>query len=289
MVEVSVIIPHYDDLTRLDRCLAALSQQTVAAKRYEIVVADNMSPCGPAIVRAAVAGRARLVIAPDKGAGPARNAAVAAAQGGVLAFTDADCVPEPGWLAAGLAGLAEHDIVGGRVEVLVEGGGARSGAEAFEAVFAFHNRRYVEREGFSVTANLFCGRHVYDATGPFHVGMSEDRDWCLRARELGFRLGYRPEAVVGHPARADWPSLLVKWRRLNAELYANARMRRGGRLRWLAASLVMPASIIAHLPKVLFSPALDSLSERMRGAVTLARLRLWRCADGVLRLVETRA
>ena len=56
-----------------------------------------------------------------------------------------------------------------------------------------------------------------------------------------------------------------------------------------AASLVMPASIIAHLPKVLFSPALDSLSERMRGAVTLARLRLWRCADGMLRLVEIRA
>ena len=119
--------------------------------------------------------------------------------------------------------------------------------------------------------------------------MSEDRDWCLRARALGYRLGYCACAVVGHPARADWPSLLVKWRRLNAELYANARMVRGGRLRWFFASIAMPASIIAHLPQMLVSPALDTMRERMRGAITLARLRLWRCADGMLRLVGARA
>jgi GT2 family glycosyltransferase len=289
MVEISVIIPHFDDLVRLDRCLTALSCQTMASDRYEIVVADNMSPGGEAAVRAVIAGRARLVSAAERGAGPARNAAVSAAGGDVLAFTDADCLPEPGWLEAGLAGLAHHDIVGGCVRILVEGDSAKSGPEAFEAVFAFHNRRYIEREGFSVTANLFCRRRVYDAVGPFLVGMSEDRDWCLRARALGYRLGYQPSAVVGHPARADWPSLLVKWRRLNAELFANAQMRRGGRLRWLAASAAMPVSILVHLPLLLASPALGDMRERARGAATLVRLRLWRCADGLLRLMGSHA
>ncbi len=288
MVEISVIIPHYDDLVRLDRCLTALAGQTLARDRYEIVVADNMSSCGEATVHAVIAGRARLVLAPEKGAGPARNAAVAAARGDVLAFTDADCVPNRGWLAAGAAGLAEADIIGGCVSVLHEGGGPRTGAEAFEAVFAFRNRRYIEREGFSVTANLFCRRAVYDATGPFRVGMSEDRDWCLRARSLGYRLAYQPAAVVGHPARADWPSLLRKWRRLHAELFANARMRPGGRWRWFAASAAMPASILAHLPHVLASSALAGGRERALGAATLARLRLWRFADGMMRLVGAR-
>lgn len=289
MVETSIIVPHHEDLARLDRCLAALSRQTIRPARYEIVVADNNSPCGEAAVRAVVGDRARLVLAAEKGAGPARNAAVAAARGATLAFTDADCVPDPAWLAAGLAGLIDHDIVGGCVRVLCEGADAKSGAEAFEAVFAFHNRRYIEQQGFSVTANLFCRRAVYEATGPFRVGMSEDRDWCLRARALGYRIGYRANAVVGHPARADWPALLVKWKRLNAELFANARMRRGGRWRWFAASAAMPISILAHLPHVLFSPALRGLGERARGAATLARLRLWRCIDGMLRLVGARA
>lgn len=288
MIDVSVIVPHYNDLQGLDRCLSALTAQSLPCDRYEIVVADNLSPCGEAAVRAAIGQRARLVVAREKGAGPARNAAAAVAKGRLFAFTDSDCVPDAGWLAAGLAGLEGHDIVGGAMTLLFNGC-EKSGAEAYEAVFAFNNRRYVEREGFSVTANLFCSREVYAATGPFHVGMSEDRDWCLRARALGFRLGYAPDALVAHPARSDWRALLAKWRRLNAELYANTLMAPRGRLRWLVSTAAMPLSILAHLPRVLASPALAGAVERRRGAATLARLRLWRFADGMLRLVGARA
>jgi GT2 family glycosyltransferase len=287
--EISVIIPHYHDLDRLSRCLAALEAQAVPRASFEIVVADNMSPCGAEAVRAAIAGRARLVSAVEKGAGPARNAAVAASCGRILAFTDADCVPTEGWLAAGVAALERCDIAGGAMTLMFEGGTRKSGAEGYEAVFAFNNRRYVERKGYSVTANLFCRRSVYDETGAFRVGMSEDQDWCHRAVALGYRLGYAPDAIVAHPARADWPALIKKWRRLNAELFANVRDRPGGRLRWLAATLAMPASILAHLPRVLLSPALADGAERTRAAGTLTRLRLWRCADGMLRLVGARA
>lgn len=288
MIDISVIVPHYDDLPGLDRCLTALNEQSVPRSSYEVVVADNLSPCGEAAVRAVIGDRARLVLAPEAGAGPARNAAVAAAQGSVLAFTDADCVPDRGWLAAGLAALKIHDIVGGAVTLLFTGT-TKSGAEAYEAVFAFNNRRYIEREGFSVTANLFCRRDVYAATGPFHVGMSEDRDWCLRARALGYRLGYAPDARVAHPARKDWRALLMKWRRLNAELYANTLMSPAGRLRWLVATAAMPLSVMVHLPRIIASPALAGAAERVRGAATLARLRLWRFGDGMLRLVGARA
>lgn len=288
MVDVSVIVPHFNDLAGLDRCLVALTEQSLPRSRYEIVVADNMSPCGEAAVRAVIGNRARLVFASERGAGPARNAAVLASKGAVLAFTDADCLPDEGWLAAGLVKLAAFDIAGGAVSLLFAGG-RKSGAEAYEAVFAFNNRRYIEREGFSVTANLFCRRDVYAATGPFHVGMSEDRDWCLRAQALGFRLGYAPDARVAHPARQDWPALLAKWRRLNAELYENALMSPTGRLRWLVATAAMPVSVVVHAPRIMASPALAGAVERVRGAVTLARLRLWRFRDGMLRLMGARA
>ena len=75
IVDVSVVVPHYQDLERLDRCLAALEQQSMARDRYEIIVADNMSACGPDAVRCLIAGRARLVLAPgDQAANRVRPA-----------------------------------------------------------------------------------------------------------------------------------------------------------------------------------------------------------------------
>lgn len=286
--DVSVVIPHYNDLARLDRCLDAVGAQELPGGRFEVIVADNMSPVGEAAVRAVVGTRARVVPAVEKGAGPARNAGVAAAQGRVLAFTDCDCVPEAGWLAAGVAALDGCDVVGGRMIVLTEGGPIRSGAEAFEAVFAFNNRRYVEEQGFTVTANLFCPRAVFETVGPFRVGVSEDVEWCQRARAAGYRIGYAEDAAVGHPARADWTALRRKWERLNAEMFELAVTRPGGRLRWAVASLAMPLSIAAHAPAVLRSPALRGAGERARALATLARLRLWRFGDGTLRAAGLR-
>lgn len=281
---VSVIVPHYSDLDRLDRCLASLGTQTYSAQDFEIVVADNMSPEGQVAVEARIAGRARLVMATEKGAGPARNVAVAASLGRLLAFIDADCIADPGWLERGIAALDGADLVGGRMVVLIEGDGAKSGAEAFEAVFAFDNRSYVLNKHFSVTANLFCPRTVFDRTGPFRNGMSEDADWCLRARDAGYRIAYADDAIVSHPARADWRALKKKWVRINAELHQLEMLRPGGTLRWARHTVLLPFSIAAHAPRVLRSSALHGFGERLGALSTLARLRLWRFGDSLLRL-----
>lgn len=283
---VSVVVPHYDDLDRLDRCLDLLMAQTFPAAEREIIVADNGSPQGEDAVRARIAGRARLVIAPEKGAGLARNVGVAAARAPLLAFTDADCLPEPGWLAAGLAALAHTDVIGGGMKVVPEHAGRLTGAEAFEHVFAFSNERYVREEGFTVTANLFCARSTFDAVGPFRTGVSEDIEWSRRATAKGFHLAYAADAVVGHPPRPDWPALLKKWRRISDERFLlETQTVRGGRWRWLAKSWLMPASILAHAPRIWRSPDL-SPAERRAALATLARLRLWRLADAHRRVLR---
>ena len=109
MQAVSVIIPHYNDLDGLDRCLSALAQQTYPADLIEVIVADNCSPQGAAAVEQCIAGRARMALSHDRGAGPTRNAGVAASSAQLLAFIDSDCVPEPQWLAAGIAALESYD------------------------------------------------------------------------------------------------------------------------------------------------------------------------------------
>lgn len=283
---VSIIVPHYSDLAGLEACLTALKLQTRSAD--EIIVADNNSPEGEAAVAAVTADRARLVIVQERGAGPARNGGVAAATGEVLAFTDSDCLPTPEWLERGLAALDEADFVGGGMRVLVADEEDLTPAEAFERVFAFDNRMYVLRKRFTVTANLLCPRSVFDAVGGFRTGVSEDLDWCLRARDLGYRIGYAPDAVVGHPARRTWPELVRKWRRLNEEAFGLASAKPGGRLKWLVLALAMPFSAVAHLPKVLLSPALSRPGDRLKAIVMLFRARMWRGLDYIRILMNAR-
>ncbi len=276
---VSVVIPHYNDLAALDRCLTGLSQQTYPV--HEIIVADNNSPVGLEAVAGAVRDRATIVTVMEKGAGPARNGGVAAGSGELLAFIDSDCQPEPDWLRGGVAALENWDLVGGRVTVLVDDPAAMTPTEAFEMVFAFNNEWYVEKLGFSVSANLFCSRALFEDVGGFRVGLSEDVEWCRRAVARGNRLGYADGAVVGHPARRTWPELVRKWTRTNKEGFLLLSQERFGRLRFLLRSLLLPVSILAHLPKVLASRKLPSMRDRLSAARVLIRLRLWRLGDSL--------
>ncbi|WP_372785104.1 glycosyltransferase family 2 protein [Phenylobacterium sp.] len=279
--KVSVIVPHYHDLDGLALCLASLGRQTYPKDRFEVIVADNASPEGASAVEAVIAERAHLVVVPEKGAGPARNGGVAAASGEVLAFIDSDCVAEPAWIEEGVRSLQSFDFVGGRIRVLVADPAQLTPAEAFERVFAFNNRAYVERQHFTVTANLFCPRTLFDRAGGFKTGVSEDVEWSRRAQATGFSLGYAPLAVVGHPARRSWAELVGKWKRINAETWGLSAGEPARRLRWLAWTLLLPASAVVHTAKVLASPDLNSASQRLAAISVLFRLRFWRFGDSL--------
>ena len=272
MLRAAVIIPHYNDVDRLQRCLGALWPQL--DDTVELVVVDNgstadLSPLG------AFAGL-RIVTEPQKGAAAARNRGVSETTAPRLFFLDADCVPSANWLATALAVADRGDVVGGKVGVFDETPPPRSGAEAFETVFAFDNRRYIEEDDFSVTANLLTRRDVFDRVGPFPSGMSEDIEWCRRAVRAGFSLVYVDELSVSHPSRQDWAALRRKWHRLTGELFGLEGTGAAARLKWGLKGLMMPVAGLAQIPRVLRHPALRDGTERRRGVVTLMRGRLLR-------------
>lgn len=272
----AVIIPHYNDPDRLGRCLQALLAQDLA--NTEVLVVDNGStePLDPLAARFPAV---RFVTEAQKGAAHARNRGVRESRARHIIFLDSDCIPETGWLAAAKASAGRADIVGGAIDVFDETPPPRSGAEAFETVFAFNYKDYIERKGFSVTANLATGRAVFEAVGDFIDGVSEDAEWCLRARARGYRLILDETMRVRHPTRSDWPALRRKWHRIAREMHAHHRAQQpglAGRIRWLGRALAMLLSIPVHLPKLVFSPRLSGCGERLRGAATLIRLRLWR-------------
>ena len=271
--DVSVIIPHYNDPVRLRLCLTELLKNDT--RGVEIIVVDNASPV-PVNALITDFPTVTFLTELEKGAAPARNTGVAASSGAILAFIDADCVPELDWLSKVRSAAARADLVGGRVSVFDETPPPRSGAEAFEAVFAFNFQRYIEKQGFSGAGNLVTARIVFDEVGPFRNGVSEDTEWTRRAVGMGYRLVYADDLRVGHPSRQDWPALREKWRRMTREGFALGGGGPKARLLWAGKALLMPVSIFAHLPKLLLSARLSDTGERLRGAAILVRLRFLR-------------
>lgn len=280
----AVIIPHYNDTARLARCLEVLEAQD--RDGVEVIVADNNSSLSLSDV-AARFDWVRMVTEPRPGAGLARNAGVAATEALWFFFIDADCLPAPDWLdqAQRLAAGDEATVTGGRVDVFDETPPPRSGAEAFETVFAFRMQRYLEEEGFLGAGNLVVSRQAFEAAGGFRGTVSEDVEWSQRAAASGCRLAYDDTLVVGHPSRSDWTALRRKWKRMTDEDFALRRTRGQGTGGWLAKAALMPLSILAHLPRILRHPAL-SPREKARAARTLIRLRLARMVWMVSRALK---
>jgi glycosyltransferase involved in cell wall biosynthesis len=288
---VSVIIPHYNDLANLERCLTFLAAQTLPKGQFEVIVADNNSHCGIDEVRRVCGDFVHVVSAPVPGAGPARNIAIEASRGRYLAFTDQDCRPAPNWLEQGLDALSTSEMVGGRVEIEYEDPGCPTAVEAFERVFAFNVQRYVKKLGFGVTANMFVPREVFDRVGGFRPEGPDDLEWGQRATSAGYRWRYRPEVVVAHPARRDWAGLTQKWRRLTQMASVPMLEARIGRMRWFLRSLLILASPLVHWMNAATSPKLGTVEQRVGAIGVLFRIRLWRFmeANRLLREYERRS
>lgn len=212
---VSVIIPVRDD-PRLAACLDAVLQQTYRADLVEVVVADNGSSTPVAESFAHLSG-IRWASEPAGGSYAARNAAVRVSTGTVLAFTDADCLPEPSWLEESVAALAAGaDIVAGHVEVYARDSRRPHPVEAYELVHAFPQEVYAGCRGASVTANMVTTRAAFDTAGPFRAELysGADIEWSQRANALGMRTVYCRTAAVRHPARDSYGALTRKLRRV---------------------------------------------------------------------------
>lgn len=269
----AIIVPHYRDPERLDRCLASLVGQ--ATRDIEICVVDNAS----GIDLSPIAGKYPGVsfTSEDKsGAGMARNKGVSETSGDILLFIDADCVAAPDWVSHAMANAEKSDIIGGRVDTFDETPAPRSGAEAFEAVFAFNMRSYIEEKGFCGSGNLLTTRDIFTKVGGFASGISEDVEWSQRAISKGCEVIYDDQLVVSHPTRRDWPALRGKWLRTTQEAFLLSRNRGHSSIGWLLRAGAVAASPFIHAPKLLFSKKLDSVAERLRGLATLFRLRFAR-------------
>lgn len=203
-VEVSVVIPVLNEAENLPDCLRAVFAQELSGG-FEVIVADGMSTDGSGDIARGLG--AVVVENRAKSAAAGRNAGIAVARGAVIAFTDGDCVPERGWLAA-LEGAFADPLIDG-VAGRVVPARPRSECERFwnhlawEVIMPFggEGRLITER---SLGSSLITASCAYRASSLRSLGgfdewfgnNAEDVDLTWRALAAGMRLSYEPSARV---------------------------------------------------------------------------------------------
>jgi glycosyltransferase involved in cell wall biosynthesis len=115
-----VVVPAYNEAKRIGATLDALGRQSDLD--FTLLVVDNNSTDRTTDVVRAFAARApmpvHLLVEPEKGVGCAVDTGfryAIAAGATLLARTDADCLPRPGWVAAARAALTGAALVCGRI------------------------------------------------------------------------------------------------------------------------------------------------------------------------------
>lgn len=206
-LHVSVVIPTCRRPDLLQRCLSAVLAQEYDPRKYEVIVVDD----GPSnqtrlVVLKNIAARHPAIryIASDQGPrGPAaaRNLGWRAGGGTIIAFTDDDCIPSPGWLREGTASFTDGTAaVAGRIVMPSEGTLTDYEKNALQL-----QHKHI---GF-VTANCFVRKDALEEVGGFDERFTqawrEDSDLLFSLMEKGSDIVFAWNAVVTHPIRpARW-------------------------------------------------------------------------------------
>lgn len=217
----SVIVCTQGERPLLEHCLAALLEQDLPARAFEVVVVvDGDARALASMLPAATTGPSvRVVTERHRGLNVKRNRGAAAARGSALLFTDDDCVPDCGWVRACIDALCRHELVCGRVLPLNQG---------YRTSIRTASRPRLHR-GFLARSTAWCigcGNNlaVRAATlarlGGFcpRIGVGTwsgaacDTELYVRALRAGTSVAFVPDAVVWHAQPRDRAAWLVKRR-----------------------------------------------------------------------------
>lgn len=192
--KVSVVVPTVDRIALLDRCLDGLAAQQ--GVDFEVIVVHDGVPEIEALLERRAADLPLTAVRSSvRPPAPKRNLGWRAARAPIVAFTDDDCHPQPGWLTEGLSGFGDGvEVVQGQTCPHPDDDGNRG-------TFArtLDVRRLTETYP---TANLFYRREALERVGGFDeqfgAAAGEDTDLAWRVLAGGAHAVFAEGAVVFH-------------------------------------------------------------------------------------------
>ncbi len=192
----SVVIPTYNRLPILQKCLQAMEAQDFT-QPYEIVVVDDGSTDGTVEFLHNHSDRfphVRLLLQNHEGAAIARNTGIDVAAGEIIVFIDSDLVVTPVFLSAHAKALANSDRAFTYGLVI--------NTNDFENPTSAQVKIQDISTAFFATGNVAIAKHWLIAAGKFDTSFRqygwEDLELGVRLKNLGLKLIKCPDAVGYH-------------------------------------------------------------------------------------------
>ncbi len=216
---VSIVIPLFDKVELTQKCLESIAEHTPDGD-YEVVLVDNGSRDGTPRLLECLEGNVKIVRnEKNLGFSTACNQGAALASTDRVLFLNNDIEAKAGWLEPLLRTLDEDASVGAvGSKLLFPDGTIQHAGVALLAnphgafplgAFHLHYAELADFEDASVPceyqaltgACLMIRRDLFEQVGRFDTYFwngCEDVDLCLKIREAGWKLVYRPESVLVH-------------------------------------------------------------------------------------------
>lgn len=202
----SIIVPTYRRPQQLAACLESLARLEYPCNRFEVIVVDDGGGGSLDAVVALVGDsfQVKLLRQPHVGPSGARNTGAAEARGEYLVFTADDCTPAANWftaLAARFAANPECAVGGGIINALPHNKYSTATHLLIEYLYSYYNALPGAAQFFTPN-NLAVPASRYRAMGGFDesfvTATGEDREFCKRWINHGYRMLYAPEVLVSH-------------------------------------------------------------------------------------------
>jgi glycosyltransferase involved in cell wall biosynthesis len=209
MVNLSVITATYNRQKKLQEIVKALSQQTLSANEYEVIVVDDGSPEPIKIPDDSRPKNLKLIrFEKNQERSVARSTGVEAAQGEILVFVDDDLILKNDFLENHLKAQAEWEKLLGIGKIILPPEKLVDPGILFRQELEMNdipkNRGLVNKPNFATAANMSINRDLFLKLGGFNPKIKgiEDQDFALRHTKNGGNIAYLPEAIAIH--NDDW-------------------------------------------------------------------------------------
>jgi len=294
-VEVSIIIPVFNQFRFTQACLASL-QEHQGTERFEVIIVDDCSMDETAEAIPQIPGVVFLRNEKNSGFIASCNRGAETARGRYLVFLNNDTLVTPGWLSALVNTFAEQPrtgIVGSKL-VYPDGRLQEAGGIIWRDASGWNfgkfddadkpEYNYLRAVDYCSAAALMIPKSLFASMGGFDSRYApayyEDTDLCFKVRAAGYKVLYQPLSEVIHYEGAtggtDLSSGTKKHQDINrstfAETWVNELMAKpvNGDVAFLRQSPLGRKSILVidhHLPM----PDRDSGSLRMFQILKLLR------------------
>lgn len=223
---VSIIVLCYNGLQEATRpCLESLITNTnTPMGSYELIIVDNASSDGTAdYLKTFSAQHLHVHIQlndSNKGYAGGNNDGIRLAKGQYIILLNNDTLVPSGWLDR-LVKLFDHELSVGLIGPVTNSAGNEQRIELaglneqnYEAISSAHIEGQQGRWFTTEKLGFFCVamRHeVLNKVGyldeNFGIGMFEDDDYCIRAKNAGFTLGVAEDCFVYHKGSVSFKKL----------------------------------------------------------------------------------